>query len=38
LASADLYRRLTRPTEDEEYMPTGGKPALKPGEIKLIAE
>ena len=38
LEKSDLYRRITLPTDDEEFMPTDGKPALKPDEIKLIAE
>jgi uncharacterized membrane protein/mono/diheme cytochrome c family protein len=38
LEKSDLYRRITLPTDDEEFMPTDGKPALKPEEIKLIAE
>jgi len=38
LEQSDLYRRITLPTDDEEFMPTDGKPALKPDEIKLIAE
>ena len=38
LETSDLYRRITLPTDDEEFMPTDGKPPLKPDEIKLIAE
>lgn len=38
LEKSDLYRRITLPTDDEEFMPTDGKAALKPAEIKLIAE
>lgn len=38
LEKSDLYRRITLPTDDEEFMPTDGKPALTPSEIKLIGE
>ena len=38
LEKSDLYRRITLPADDEEFMPTDGKPALKPAEIKLIGE
>jgi hypothetical protein len=38
LEKSDLYRRITLPTDDEEFMPTDGKPALKSDEVKLIAE
>ena len=37
LEKSDLYRRITLPTDDEEFMPTDGKPALSPAEITLIA-
>ena len=38
LEKSDLYRRITLPADDEEFMPTDGKPALSPAEIKLIAD
>jgi uncharacterized membrane protein len=38
LEKSDLYRRITLPKDDEEFMPTDGKPALAPAEIKLIAD
>jgi uncharacterized membrane protein len=38
LEKSDLYRRITLPTDDEEFMPTDGKPALNQAEIKLIAD
>lgn len=38
LEKSDLYRRITLPPDDEEFMPTDGKPALSPAEIKLIAD
>ena len=37
LEKSDLYRRITLPADDEEFMPTDGKPALTAAEIKLIA-
>ena len=37
-AQSELYRRITLPTDDEEFMPTDGKPALSPAQVKLIAE
>ena len=37
LEKSDLYRRITLPTDDDEFMPTDGKPPLSPAEIKLIA-
>jgi len=38
LAKSDLYRRITLPPDDEEFMPTDGKPPLSAAEIKLIAD
>jgi len=38
LEKSDLYRRITLPKDDEEFMPTDGKPALSPAEIELIAD
>jgi uncharacterized membrane protein len=38
LEKSDLYRRITLPADDEEFMPTDGKPALTPAEIKLIGD
>ncbi len=38
LEKSELYRRITLPPDDEEFMPTDGKPALSPAEIKLIAD
>ena len=37
LEKSELYRRITLPTDDEEFMPTDGKPALSPAQVKLIA-
>lgn len=38
LEKSDLYRRITLPADDEDFMPTDGKPALNAAEIKLIAD
>lgn len=38
LEKSDLYRRITLAPEDEEFMPTDGKPSLSASEIKLVAE
>ena len=38
LEKSDLYRRINLPTDDEDFMPNDGKPALSAAEIKLIAE
>jgi uncharacterized membrane protein/mono/diheme cytochrome c family protein len=38
LEKSDLYRRITLPDDDDDFMPTDGKPALSPAEIKLIAD
>lgn len=35
---SDLYRRVTLPSDDEDFMPNDGKPALFAADIKLIAE
>ncbi|MBC7365956.1 MAG: hypothetical protein H7343_03940 [Undibacterium sp.] len=38
LEKSDLYRRITLRSDDEEFMPTDGKPALSPAEVKLVGE
>ena len=35
---SELYRRLNLNPNDEEFMPAGGKPPLKPYEIELIKQ
>lgn len=36
LKESELYRRITLPAEDEDVMPSDGKPQLAPAEIKII--
>ena len=36
VSKSELYRRVILPPEDDEAMPGGGKPPLKPEEIKII--
>ncbi len=38
LEKSDLYRRITLPADDDEFMPTDGKPAFSQAQIKLIAD
>ncbi|MEI6052375.1 MAG: c-type cytochrome domain-containing protein [Opitutaceae bacterium] len=38
LEKSDLYRRINLPTDDEDFMPNDGKPALSAADIKLIAD
>jgi len=38
LEKSDLYRRITLPSDDEDFMPTDGKSPLSAAEIKLIAD
>ncbi len=34
---SDLYRRITLPVDDDDFMPSDGKPPLKAAEVMLIA-
>ena len=36
LKGSELYRRITLPHDDEEFMPSDGKPPLKPDEVKVL--
>ena len=36
LKSSELFRRITLPTDHEEYMPADGKPPLTPDEVKIL--
>jgi uncharacterized membrane protein len=33
---SELYRRITLPADDDDFMPSDGKPPLKPAEVMLI--
>ena len=33
---SDLYRRITLPPDDDDFMPSNGKPPLKPAEVRAI--
>jgi len=33
---SDLFRRITLPPDDDDFMPSDGKPALKPYDVMLI--
>ncbi|MEM9141707.1 MAG: c-type cytochrome domain-containing protein [Bacteroidota bacterium] len=37
LSSSELYRRITLPESDKEFMPTEGKPPLSDDELAIIA-
>jgi uncharacterized membrane protein len=36
LRGSDLFRRITLPSTDDNFMPKGGKPPLSPDQVKLI--
>jgi hypothetical protein len=36
LADSELFRRITLPHDDPDFMPTDGKPPLSPDETKLV--
>jgi hypothetical protein len=36
LKGSELHRRITLPTEDEEFMPSDGKPPLSPADVLLL--
>jgi len=38
LAESELYRRITLPHDDEEFMPSGGKPPLTAEETKWVEQ
>ncbi len=38
LKKSELHRRITLPADDDDFMPTDGKPPLKPAEIALIEQ
>jgi uncharacterized membrane protein len=38
LKQSELYRRITLPGDDDDFMPSDGKPALKPAEVQLLAQ
>jgi uncharacterized membrane protein len=37
LAHSELYRRITLPVDDDDFMPSDGKPPLKAADVMLIA-
>ena len=36
LKGSELFRRITLPHDDDEFMPADGKPPLRPDEVKVI--